>query len=384
MKAVALILIASCAAAIAQTPLPARELPYAIAIRYTPRHGGVPEDKGDPGYTLYREGYSLILEEKWEAARKIFDELKAKYPKSDYIDDASYWTAYSYRYTDPPKAIRAYESFIEANPGSSYYDDALSDLENLRAQSYHTKAGATARAHGAPSVVSSGTAGAPALAHTPYPPVSLGVAVAAPMRVMERQLRRQMRTLSRVGLEHMAPTAVFPMPREENLDPATRLKMDALYALGETHEDEKSFVMLKEIATDMQQPRPLREAAMDALTSFAKYDVLSVFVEIARKDTNREIQGYAIDFIGEHGSDKNQRVTVLSELYRSLPRGRMDQRQGIIYTIADVGNDRAVDFLKTVALGDENYDLRRDAVYYLGSIGGDKARSALHEILRGK
>jgi len=106
-------------------------------------------------------------------------------------------------------------------------------------------------------------------------------------------------------------------------------------------------------------------------------------VEIAQKDTSADIQAFAVDYIGEHGSDKNQRVGVLEDLYRSLPKSRAGQRKTIVYTIADIGNDRAVDFLRTVALTDESYDLRRDAVYYLGSIGGDNARSALYEILKG-
>ena len=49
-----------------------------------------------------------------------------------------------------------------------------------------------------------------------------------------------------------------------------------------------------------------------------------------------------------------------------------------------MGNDKAVDFLKNVAMSDEDFDLRRDAVYYLGNIGGEKARSALYEILKSK
>jgi hypothetical protein len=37
----------------------------------------------------------------------------------------------------------------------------------------------------------------------------------------------------------------------------------------------------------------------------------------------------------------------------------------------------------TCPLAGEDYDLRRDAVYYLGSIGGENARSALYDILKG-
>jgi HEAT repeat protein len=159
--------------------------------------------------------------------------------------------------------------------------------------------------------------------------------------------------------------------------------MDALYALGETKEDDRSFSTLRDVALDMRQVHPLREAAMDALSGFTKHDALPVFVEIAQKDTSADLQGFAIDYIGEHGTDKNQRVTVLEDLFRSLPKSRADQRKTIVYTIADVGNDRAVDFLKKVALAGEDYELRRDAVYYLGSIGGEAARSALYEILKG-
>lgn len=198
-----------------------------------------------------------------------------------------------------------------------------------------------------------------------------------------RQMKREMRHMDRSG-GIRTPSAPFAMWREEEkLDDATRLKIDALYALGETKEDDRSFSTLREVALDTRQVRPLREAAMDALSGFTKHDALSVFVEIAQKDTSADIQGFAIDYIGEHGTDKNQRVTVLGDLYRTLPKSRADQRRTIVYTIADVGNDRAVDFLKKVALADEDYDLRRDAVYYLGSIGGENARSALYEILKG-
>jgi len=324
------------------------------------------DNQADPGYAMYKDGYALVLEEKWREARKKFAELTAQHPRSEYMDDAHYWSAYSLKHIDRKAALEAYEKFIEAYPKSSYCDDAMADLNDLRPQAY------VRAPRGA------GVAIAPV---TPRP----GHAPMAPsMRSMERAMKLELRQMSRAGRGLLAPLPFRGHALEEDLDPATRLKMEALYALGETTEDDKSYTTLKDVALDMSQPRPLREAAMDALTNFSKHDVLQVFVEIATRDTNMDIQGFAIDFIGEHGSDKNQRVTVLADLYRSLPRSRADQRETIVYTIADVGNDKAVDFLKTVALSDANYDLRRDAVYYLGNIGGEKARSALYEILKSK
>jgi tetratricopeptide (TPR) repeat protein len=323
------------------------------------------DDKSDAGYALYKEGYALILEEKYAAARKKFDELLARYPGSSYGDDARYWTAYSLRNSDREKAIEDYRKFIREHPKSSYYDDAVADLNALQIPMPEIPRGAIAPVP-------------PGLPRLP------GAASIGPNTGnFLRQMKREMRQMARSGGVR-TPPAPFPMWREEEkLDDATRLKMDALYALGETKEDDRSFSTLKEVALDMHQVHPLREAAMDALSGFTRHDPLSVFVEIAQKDTSADLQGFAIDYIGEHGTDKNQRVTVLEDLFRSLPKSRIDQRKTIVYTIADVGNDRSVEFLKRVALADEDYDLRRDAVYYLGSIGGENARSALYEILKG-
>jgi len=325
-----------------------------------------PDNKKDPGYTLYKEGYALVLDEKWEEALEKYAQMIGKFPKSEYVDDARYWSAYSLKHFDLKAAIDAYRNFIKKYPKSTYYDDAVADLNDLQP-------------HGTLWTPSPGTG-----VTLPEVPRGVTAAIAPQMKIMERQLRRELRHMNGVVHTPMPPMALFGPSREEDLDPGTRLKMDALYALGEKREDEKAYTMLRDVALDMKQPRPLREAAMDALSEFTKYDVVTVFMEIAKKDTNPDIQGYAIDFIGEHGSDKNQRVSALAELYLVLPKSRTDQRQNIIYTIADVGNDKAVDFLKTVALSDVDYDLRRDAVYYLGNIGGEKARSALYDILKGQ
>jgi tetratricopeptide (TPR) repeat protein len=323
------------------------------------------DDRSDAGYALYKEGYALVLEEKYDAARKKFEELIAKYPASSYADDARYWTAYSLRSSDREKAIEDYGKFIREHPRSTYFDDAVADLNALQA--------------GMPEI--------PEGAIAPLPPGlprrPTAVAIGPNTGNLLRQLKREMRHMSRTGVARSSPAPFARWGEEEKLDEGTRLKMDALYALGETKEDDRSFSTLRDVALDMRQVHPLREAAMDALSGFTRHDALSVFVEIARKDTSADLQGFAVDYIGEHGTDKNQRVTVLEDLFRTLPKSRAGQRRTIVYTIADVGNDRAVDFLKRVALADGDYDLRRDAVYYLGSIGGENARAALYEILKG-
>jgi HEAT repeat protein len=207
------------------------------------------------------------------------------------------------------------------------------------------------------------------------------------MMVLQHNLRR-MRQGLRAMPAHMPTPAIPPMPpmnpfEEEKLEPGTRLKMEALYALGEK-EDEKAYQTLKEVALDQKQPRPLREAAIHSLSDFKKFDVLPVYMEIVRKDTNEEVQNSAIQYISQLGKDKNKSVETLAELFSTVPKRRTGQLETILFAVADIGNDKAVDFLTMVARTHESYDLRSDAVYYLGNIGGDKARAALYDILKGK
>jgi HEAT repeat protein len=173
------------------------------------------------------------------------------------------------------------------------------------------------------------------------------------------------------------------MPEDESLDQETRLKIDALYALSENREDDQAFQTLKAIALDSRQSGPLREAALDGLADFRKHDALPVFVEVAQKDTNVRLQEYAITAIGQ-AKDRNRSITLLIDLFGSLPAERKQSIETVFYSIAEVGNDRAVDFVKNVALNHKDYDLRRDAVYYLGNMGGERARTALYEILKSK
>lgn len=370
MIAAALAIALPCSAGYAQreAPLPGDRMSAGtgIATAYAWSMASLRgDDKSDAGYALYKEGYALVLEEKYAAARKKFEELLSKYPHSSYADDARYWTAYSLRNSDRERAIEDYRKFIRDHPKSAYYDDAIADLNSIENEL-------------PPAAV------APVTAVPPRPPHrATGVAVAPATENLLRHVERNMRYLERNGRLHVMNAPFGMWHGEEKIDDATRLKMDALYAIGETREDDKSFSTLRDVALDARELRPLREAAMDALSRFTKHDALAVFVEIAKKDTSTGIQGSAIDYIGENGTDKNQRVALLEDLYRTLPKSRSEQRKTIVYTIADVGNERAVEFLKKVALADEDYDLRRDAVYYLGSIGGENARSALYDILKG-
>jgi|WetSurMetagenome_2_1015567.scaffolds.fasta_scaffold49661_3 hypothetical protein len=363
MKPLIVLLLASaCAAAQTPPPLapPIARAPAAVshAARIT-ESAEAASDQNDPGFARYKEGYALILNEQWSEARKKFSDLLTRFPDSEYADDAGYWSAYALMHLNREKGRAAYEQFIEAYPGSSYLDDAVADL---------AQAGEATPAPGAPRIG----------AFT----VSAGAAPRA--RDMERELRAAGRSLRHMrlttGLE-----GVWTMTGQdgEPVDQETQLKVEALSALGGGREDDQTFQTFKLIALDSRQPRQLREAAVDGLAGCTKHDPLPVLVEVAQKETSATILESAVYAIGQ-GKDRNRSIGLLIDLFGTLPPGKKQATETVFYAIAEVGNDRAVDFLKSVALTHKEYDLRRDAVYLLGNIGGERARAALFEILKTK
>jgi hypothetical protein len=331
------------------------------------RHAGGDEAPDDPGYAAYREGYAKILNEEWEAARKIFDELRAKHPKSRYADDAQYWSAYAQMHTNRGRAIEAYKTFIKQNPRSRYVDDAIVDLAELQPGDLRIMV-PPARLEGVPETTG----------EFAEQELAIQAAVARQERVLKRQQEEMRRYM------FITPKAVL-MPRvpdREALTPAVEVKIEALRALSHSPDDAAAFQKLRVIVTDNRQPEPVREVALESAARFRDPEVLPFLVTVARSDTSRDLQVLAVDLIGEHRAARNERVERLIDLYEDVPRNRMEQRRAIFYTIAGIGNDRAVDFLKAVAVSDENYDLRREAVFYLGGIGTEHARSALFDILK--
>jgi tetratricopeptide (TPR) repeat protein len=313
---------------------------------------GEPANEDDPGYALYRDGYRLVLDERWEQALQKFEELQRRFPASSYRDDAAYWSAYSLKHVRPKDAREAYRSFIEHYRQSSYFDDAVADLQEVETSSWHPAQPGTAKTAEGPEAD-----------------------VFAPgLQRLERELRRASRAYHRIGVPMMLKV-------DDSLDPETRLRMEALYAIGEATKDDQTFRALQRVAVAREEPVPLREAALEALVTFPGHETLPVFLAIAREDTDRTIQSYAVDLIAEAPADTSTKIKLLIDLYRTLPPSRREQRQTIFYTIADFGTEHAVNFLGDVALTSPDFAIRREAIYYLGSIGGPTARSLLMKIL---
>lgn len=333
---------------------------------------GEGENEKDPAYKTYKEGYAFILADKWNEALKKFAEVRTKFQKSEYLDDAAYWSAYAQKRLNRSKGLAAYEKFISDFPDSRYVDDAVADMNDnvviLAPDGKNLK-------------VKTGSG-------------SYTYSIGTTMRESERAMREAelaMRDVyRRVGRTPRPPRASVAWSagslrlKTKDLDPQTRIKLDAIRALGGSENDKEAFTTLKDIALDKSQAEIVRITALESLSDFGKFDVLPVLVDVARSDASDDVQMTALYTIADLRGDKNKSTDALITLFNGYPKQKEKQLQTALYAIADVGNDKSVDFLVRVATTNDSYDLRSDAVYYLGSIGNEKSRAALMQILKSK
>jgi HEAT repeat protein len=399
------------------------------------------EHTDDPAYSDYREGYRLILDERWAEARRTFERLLRTYKQSAYRDDAAYWMAYAMKHLDARKAAGAYREFFKNYPGSSYLDDAVADYAELQV-------GPITSAQPLDSIeIRVDIPPAPGL--PPDLPASVRV-MTYNVRKLERTLRREMDPVRVMVYTQSTPRQLRERLRHETSDRATDVRVEALVALGKQADDSSVVNTLRHIALDRHEPVPMRQVALYSLSRSRKPETMPVFVQVATSDTNDELRSsavfciaeagknnpnsvrvlreiyetlphheveqrvnvldvigttgdaHALDFlvsvarsntdpevtaaaiegIGETRAGRAKAVEALTSLYRSLPRERSDERGVVLYTIAGVGDDHAVEFLGTVATQDEEPWVRSDAIYLLGTIGGEKARSTLVRLLK--
>lgn len=336
----------------------------------------------DPAYKMYKEGYDLVLDEQWKEAAIKFKQVLQQHPQSRYVEDAQFWNAYILAHStqQPQKAARAYSAFLAKYPASKYIDEVIADLAELK--------GNYALFHNG---------------HVPSQQRSVTVSITDSTDLESNEI-----IVIDSGGETIIPGGTLPHLEEithtiridarrigEIATIVTKIENDTIFGIrknvrGSVHmlkspeKNDQSYHALKGILLDSRLPQQKRVAALSSLSDMKKINVVPVLLDVIRLDTCPEIQVIALDHIRERIQDKEKTVTVLEDLFRSLPKEQTEQRQMVFYSIADIGNDRAVDFLETIARSNRDSELRGEAIYYLGSIGSEKARNVLAKIIQGR
>jgi hypothetical protein len=351
-------------------------------------------DQDDPAYTLYKNAYSDILHEDWRRAFEKMDNILSRFPKSSLKDDAEYWSAYALSYLDKDRAVSAYENFIKYNRGSRYYTDAVADLAELGVKNKNNALAKWDNRYIKVYVKNDGEMEGEGIRKIKINidkivigegPESLIVRngkitirgdgnsysysynISSKIKSMERVLQYHTRRINRLLDVH---EGVGPKRREINV----------VVDVGEMEENENNFRRLKKVVLDLSQPLDARETALMNLSAFKKINVVPILIDVAKQDTSEDMQFMVVDIL----NNNEKPISVLINLFNNIPPVRKQQREMVFYRIAENGGDEAVDFLKKIAVSNEDVDLKNRAIYFLGSIGGPKAREALSKILNEK
>lgn len=83
----------------------------------------------DKGFKKYYQGYQQIMDGNWQQGIKLLGEMTKEFPKSKFVDDAKYWSAYATQELgEHEEASNLYVKFIETYKESNLVDDAKRNL----------------------------------------------------------------------------------------------------------------------------------------------------------------------------------------------------------------------------------------------------------------
>jgi HEAT repeat protein len=305
----------------------------------------------DPGYQSYREGYRLILEEQWAEARKKLSEVLQKTGGSGYADDASFWIAYSWKYSDRAKAVAAYRKFMREYPESNYTDDALAELERLGERTPQ---------------------------FTPHDPVmqagSLEKIVELQQRIAEEQ--------ARVARFAAPPAVAAPMKPPKAVKATIRLKIETLQALSRLPYDEQSFRTLKEIALDPGQATELREAGLEGLVATHRPEGVEVFTQVLESRSDVRLRMTALHGLRSTGTKGDPASYALVKTIALDKNEPIELRDATLHLLAEERRPDFPEIAGTIARSEQERRLRQSAIYYVARVQEAKAQKVAAEMLR--
>jgi|GEM_PF-6943464 len=235
----------------------------------------------------YQDAYGLILDQKWEEARKAYEEFLEKYSKSRYVDDARFWICYAMEQAglSPEEVFRAYHQFTQEFADSKWLDDARANLirigRDLAAKSRKAK--------------------------DEYGPIIEQLEEDYDIEVTIATLDR----LRNIGGEN-ALNAIFRLYDRTKND---ELRKKIVYALRR-FDDPAVVNKLGDIARDDPNP-DIRQAAVEALGRNGGEAAFNILKSIIEGEGTTEVRQRAIRSLGR--SESQEVVSLLLDVARNDP-----------------------------------------------------------------
>ena len=296
---------------------------------------------------VYARGTSALDAHRWDDAARAFAEVTAL--KGERADAALYWRAYALNKGGrKDAALRALAALRSGYPASRWVKDAGALELEIR------------QAGGAPpSVPADGSDDLKLMALNGLMGADPARALPLLARMLEGPSSPQVRDRALFVLAQSgAPEAAQMLERiaRDDTHPDTQAK--AIHYLG-LFGGERSPTLLSGLYASSKNAEA-RQAVLGALMLAGDRAQLA---EIARKETDPDLRGHAINQLGVAGGRAE-----LGQIYKDVPD--VDTRRAVINGLFIAGG---VDQITALATTETDPTLRRDAIQHLGLMGRDTA-----------
>ncbi len=352
----------------------------------------------------YNKAYALILDEKWVEAGRAMDQLIRDFPKSTWVDDASFWKCYAREKRGLPleEAFKGYQDFVKANPSSAWVNDAKANMVRigrLLVKTGKTEYEAIIKSMGDSSDQEVRLAALYALEN-----IGEEDALKSIMDIYDRTSNSRLKEKIIFMLQDFDSPLVFSKLREiAQRDPDARVRSKALYAISDKRKPE-AVRLFKDIAGSNVDPE-VRQAALHALSESGDPSVVPFLTNIALGDKTYDVAAAAVFSLGKinaqmgdkaakegllrvlkKAADPELRKAVmyvmgesgesgktLSELREIIMSKNLELAQAALFQVSSVKSPEALALLKEVLQTGWNEILRRSALFAIADYGGDEA-----------
>ncbi|MEW6733545.1 MAG: HEAT repeat domain-containing protein [Acidobacteriota bacterium] len=217
----------------------------------------------DPAVKTVREGRDLIAEERWAKAMDKFSEVVKQFPKSEYMDDALYWLAFTMKKQSMfQDANQVLGRLLQDFPDSNWNDDArLLQLE-------------IARQIGDPKRIAEEATKLLADTH----------------RIAEEATRLQIE----IPVELPDNLYYEQPPEETGKGSPEEIKIVALQSLFEAN-PERALALVNDILKpNSNASRPLKESAITLLSRSDSKQAVPILMDLARSEQDPKLRAKAI------------------------------------------------------------------------------------------
>ena len=367
------------------THMPITDAPGAVEQSAIAELPPAPWATDDPADSLYRAGREAINREDYRRAASIFAEISRRFPKSEYVADASYWRAFALykagRDADLREALQALATQQRNFPKARTAGDANTLAVRIRGElakrGDQTSAEAVTRtAAESRPCVTGGREDADSEMRAAALNALLQMDAEGALPIIKQVLQK--RDACSAALRKQA---VFLLSQKRSSemeallidvvknDPSRDVREDAVFWMGQVH-TEKAEVALEDIALNSSDMK-LREKAVFALNEQGSPRGAALLRRIAETgDTPGSVREQAIFWLGQRRSQEN--ADFLRSLFTRLGKAERDDdlRKNVLFSLSQMrgfGNDKWLLGVATDASQSE--DVRGHALWTAGQAG---------------